>query len=61
MHQWGRESLVGKKYHNSDLDKRLNECFQNSFCGPFLISKGFWIDAGQCVLENDNPSDSEGK
>merc|ERR1712137_1453959 len=31
----------------------------NNFCGPFLISKGFWIDAGQCVLENDNPSDPE--
>merc|ERR1712012_885626 len=27
----------------------------NNFCGPFLISKGFWIDAGQCVLDNDNP------
>merc|ERR1711971_470563 len=31
----------------------------NNFCGPFLISKGFWIDAGQCVLDNDNPSDPE--
>merc|ERR1712152_66380 len=31
----------------------------DSFCGPFLISKGFWIDAGQCVLDNDNPSDPQ--
>ena len=34
---------------------------QDSFCGPFLISKGFWIDAGQCVLENDNPNDPQGE
>jgi len=31
----------------------------DSFCGPFLISKGFWVDAGQCVLENDNPNDPQ--
>ena len=34
--------------------------YQDSFCGPFLISKGFWVDAGQCVLENDNPNDPQG-
>merc|ERR1712131_473621 len=32
----------------------------DSFCGPFLISRGFWIDAGSCVLENDNPNDPAG-
>merc|ERR1711988_275865 len=31
----------------------------DSFCGPFLISRGFWIDAGQCVLDNDSPSDPQ--
>merc|ERR1711970_1683303 len=29
----------------------------DSFCGPFLISKGFWLDGGSCVLNNDNPND----
>ncbi|XP_023326767.1 invertebrate-type lysozyme 6 isoform X1 [Eurytemora carolleeae] len=31
----------------------------NSFCGPFLISKSFWTDAGQCVIEGDNSQDPE--
>merc|ERR1711970_233776 len=29
----------------------------DSFCGPFLISKGFWLDGGSCVLNNDSPTD----
>jgi len=29
----------------------------DAFCGPFLISRGFWIDGGKCVLDNDNPND----
>ena len=33
---------------------------QDSFCGPFLISRGFWIDGGSCVLDNDNPNDPAG-
>ncbi|XP_040579589.1 lysozyme [Lepeophtheirus salmonis] len=28
----------------------------NSLCGPFLISKPFWLDAGACALNGDNPS-----
>jgi len=31
----------------------------DSFCGPFLISRGFWIDGGSCVLDNDNPNDPQ--
>merc|ERR1712212_1333810 len=28
-----------------------------SFCGPFLLSKPFWVDGGSCVLEGDSPGD----
>merc|ERR1712072_837501 len=28
-----------------------------SFCGPFLLSKPFWVDGGSCVLEGDSPTD----
>ncbi|XP_059085568.1 lysozyme 2-like isoform X2 [Tigriopus californicus] len=29
----------------------------NDLCGPFLISKAFWIDAGQCTLTpNEDPN-----
>ena len=42
-------------------NNNYNFLLQDSFCGPFLISKGFWIDAGQCVLDNDNPSDPQGR
>ena len=59
MHQWGKDSMLNKTILIPYI-VTLNRCFQNNFCGPFLISKGFWIDAGQCVLENDNPSDPEG-
>merc|ERR1712203_399832 len=31
-----------------------------SFCGPFLLSKPFWVDGGSCVLEGDSPSDQGG-
>lgn len=30
-----------------------------AFCGPFLISKGFWIDGGSCVLDGDNPNHAQ--
>merc|ERR1719220_2456903 len=30
---------------------------QGSFCGPFLLSKPFWVDGGSCVLEGDSPGD----
>ena len=37
-------------------------CVANgALCGPFLISKGFWIDAGRCVLDGDDPDSDEGK
>ena len=36
-------------------------CVANgALCGPFLISKGFWIDAGRCVLDGDDPDSDEG-
>merc|ERR1712032_265447 len=28
-----------------------------SFCGPFLLSKPFWVDGGSCVLEGDSLGD----
>jgi len=34
--------------------------YQGSFCGPFLLSKPFWVDGGSCVLEGDSPSDQGG-
>lgn len=37
-------------------------CVANGqLCGPFLISKGFWVDAGRCVMEGDDPSSDECK
>ena len=33
---------------------------QGSFCGPFLLSKPFWVDGGSCVLEGDSPGDQGG-
>merc|ERR1711913_56310 len=40
--------------------KKNTKCINgDSFCGPFLISRGFWIDADQCVLDNDNPNDPQ--
>merc|ERR1712190_126463 len=42
--------------------KKNTKCINgDSFCGPFLIPRGFWIDAGQCVLDNDSPSDPQGE
>jgi len=33
------------------------KCVQGgSLCGAFYISKGFWVDAGRCVLQGDDPS-----
>merc|ERR1712062_811570 len=35
-------------------------CVANgALCGPFLISKGFWIDSGRCVLEGDDPNSDQ--
>jgi len=43
------------------MQKTNNEFFhiayQGSFCGPFLLSKPFWVDGGSCVLEGDSPGD----
>ena len=37
------------------------KCVSNGFlCGPFFISKPFWIDAGRCVLPGDNPENEDG-
>ena len=37
-------------------------CISNGFlCGPFYISKPFWIDAGRCVQPGDNPENPDGK
>ena len=37
-------------------------CINNGFlCGPFYISKPFWIDAGRCVQPGDNPENPDGK
>ena len=62
MYQWGKDQIQNTTMSDQDYGiVILKRCFQNNFCGPFLISKGFWIDAGQCVLDNDNPSDPEGR
>lgn len=35
-------------------------CIHNgALCGPFLISRAFWVDAGQCVQPGDSPSDAQ--
>jgi len=35
-------------------------CINNGFlCGPFYISKPFWIDAGRCVQPGDNPENPD--
>lgn len=31
-------------------------CLSSGLCGPFLISRAFWVDAGRCTVGNDNPS-----
>jgi len=31
----------------------------NSLCGAFLISRGFWVDAGRCVLTGDSADDPQ--
>ena len=38
-----------------------NIFWQGSFCGPFLLSKPFWVDGGSCVLEGDSPGDQGGR
>jgi len=30
-----------------------------TLCGPFYISKGFWVDGGRCVIKGDNPNDGQ--
>merc|ERR1711983_474718 len=44
---------------SANCDKTAACINGGSLCGPFLISRGFWVDAGQCVLDNDNPSDPQ--
>jgi len=42
---------------SSRCDK-LTGCVANgALCGPFLISRLFWIDAGRCTLDGDDPND----
>ena len=41
--------------------KFCNIFWQGSFCGPFLLSKPFWVDGGSCVLEGDSPGDQGGR
>jgi len=34
---------------STNCDKRATRCISGgSFCGPFLVSRGFWQDAGSC-------------
>merc|ERR1711937_324739 len=56
----GNDNCIGCICEASTGCKKNTKCINgDSFCGPFLISKGFWIDAGQCVLDNDNPNDAQ--
>ena len=32
----------------------------NGFCGPFRISKGFWLDAGKFVVIGDDKKNPQG-
>ena len=46
---------------SSRCDK-LTGCVANgALCGPFLISRLFWIDAGRCTLDGDDPNDVQCK
>ena len=33
----------------------------DDLCGPFLLSKAFWVDAGSCTRGRDRENDPQGK
>merc|ERR1719270_1154020 len=52
------DNCIGCICESSTNCNKTAQCISgDSFCGPFLISRGFWIDGGSCVLDNDNPND----
>ena len=61
---WSMSSHSVRKKTSQKIQKTKNKVFQiayqGSFCGPFLLSKPFWVDGGSCVLEGDSPGDPGG-
>merc|ERR1712126_232661 len=54
------DSCLGCIYEANTRYDVFTGCVANGVrCGPFLISKGYWIDSGRCVLEGDDPNDDQ--
>lgn len=46
--------------HVSTLCQLSNEC-KGGYCGPFNISRVYWVDAGKVTLPDDDPDRNNGK